>query len=110
MRFGKKVSMNFACDYVGTRGVSVMTLYVDGKAEASIKALTEWREVVDRDAIVERFHAAGFTGNADWPHKLIDQANPEEWAGLTDVLGWVASAIADADMRERERLARGATT
>lgn len=73
--------------------ISVATLYVDGLIQGSVAPITKTRGIVRSEEALERFRAAGFVGDPDWPSLDGDPAQADQRDRLIELLVWADELI-----------------
>jgi hypothetical protein len=72
---------------------SVMSMYLDGLAQGSIGSLARTRGFVDPEVAFDRYTAAGFDGDADWPSMNLDPTIESERLRIEELLRWAAQMV-----------------
>ncbi|HSH58609.1 MAG TPA: hypothetical protein VK988_03000 [Acidimicrobiales bacterium] len=94
IRFGASSIAFWARSPHGT-AASVMSVYLDGTAQGSVASLAKTRRFVGYDAAFERYEAAGFEGDADWPTMELDPTIESQRLRMEEVLRWAGQIVRD---------------
>jgi hypothetical protein len=94
-----KTSVNLSSPYrhCSAKVISVATVYVDGLLQGSVAPMAKWRGIIAQEDALERYRAAGFTGDPEWPTFQGDPADPHERARIEALLTWADELIRAAD-------------
>lgn len=92
IRFGASSIAFWARSPHGT-AASVMSVYLDGRAQGSVASLAKTRRFVDHDVAFERYEAAGFEGDADWPTMELDPTIESQRLRMEEVLRWAEHIV-----------------
>jgi hypothetical protein len=77
--------------------ISVATLYVHGTIQGSVAPMSRTRNIISQEDALERYRAAGFTGDPEWPTFQGDPANPSDRTRIEALLTWADELIRAAD-------------